>query len=635
MRPSPLALAATTVLGCATITVVGFASRPAFAGSSTTTKPLVCAKAGAAVAAVAKGDPAARHAAQRGLDYLAQASKAWTERNKCFGCHVQAVTLEALTVGKHHQYTVPGGDVTAMVDALLKGVTAGGRITGAAFEGQAWARYDQWVDGQKTAKLLQYAEELIRYQQQDGSVLDDDARLPVTGGTMHTTYQSMQTWRQAYARTADDKWLNPMRRAERYLAAQSAPWTAQGDVYIQNINFALLGLEAAGVGPSEAASVRLQKLLLGRQNQDGGWGLDKGKSDALATGQTLYSLRLAGLSDQDPPVERGMKWLVKHQDKDGAWRTVHSGQGGAEKGEGMWAVLGLVTVDVMSVTVKGLVDGQHVLDSMNVDVDARDNQSGGVSKVEILVDDLPAKGECASKLGWAWSTKGLAEGKHIVDVVATNNKGQESRRRFEVYAGKVFMTEVGARFDDAKQATDVTLRNIAPTPESAGKVELTVFAVSGDDNKRGKKVYSVEQKGAPGPMSFRWTGAGSDGKAQPRGRYLAELAMRDGKGEVVQKETALFFHDSEQVQKQKFGEIEGNLALRGGAGISANTMVELVDKQGNVVQSARSTAQGNYRFKSVAAGEYKVRARKEGFASQEATVHAAPAAAAKADMAFH
>ena len=75
--------------------------------------------------------------------------------------------------------------------------------------------------------------------------------------------------------------------------------------------------------------------------------------------------------------------------------------------------------------------------------------------------------------------------------------------------------------------------------------------------------------------------------------------------------------------------------MRGGAGISANTTVELVDKDGRVVQTVRSTAQGNYRFKSVAAGSYHVRAKKAGWAAQEAAVEAAPAAApTKADMTF-
>ena len=123
-------------------------------------------------------DVKTREAAHKGLTYLSRASQEWTARNNCFGCHVQAVTLEALTVGKHHQYEIPAKDLDAMVHALMLGVTAGGHTTGAAFQGQAWARYDQWVAGQRTEQLLKYAKELTGYQHEDGSVPDDDARLP-------------------------------------------------------------------------------------------------------------------------------------------------------------------------------------------------------------------------------------------------------------------------------------------------------------------------------------------------------------------------------------------------------------------------------------------------------------------------
>ena len=68
-------------------------------------KPLVCTTASPHLA-VPKGDPETRRAAQRGLAFLASASQAWTEKNKCFGCHVQAVTVEAFAVGKHHRYDV-------------------------------------------------------------------------------------------------------------------------------------------------------------------------------------------------------------------------------------------------------------------------------------------------------------------------------------------------------------------------------------------------------------------------------------------------------------------------------------------------------------------------------------------------
>ncbi len=593
-----------------------------------------CPKVASAPAA-AKGDIHFRQSAEKGLTWLAGASQQWTREHNCFGCHVQAVTMEALTTGRHNQYDVRPSDVEAMVRALQLGVTAGGHVTGVAFQGSAWARYDQWVDDKQTAQLLKYATELAALQSKDnGSVRDDDARLPVTGGTMQTTYQALQTWRQAFARTADQKWLPPMRKAEGYLAGVAEGFKDGQQPYLQDVNFALLGLVAAGVGSTEKPSLRLQHLLLARQNQDGGWGLDPKSSDAFATGQTLYALKLAGYSETDPALQRGMKFLVEHQDKNGMWKTYKSNQGGAEKGETMWAVLGLVSVDVMSVAVKGVFDGQHVEPQMPLDIEAKDNASGGIAQVQVLVDDLPVKTECGAKLGFTWETKTLTEGKHVLDVVATNQAGKVSKRRFEVYAGNVFLTQVGARFDDPTQKSEISFRNIAP--DAAGSVEVQVLQPGKDgDTSKGAEVFAITPRLAQGANTFVWDGKSSAGKQLPKGRYLAKLTFKDAKGKPVQSESVVFFHDSEDVQKTKFGEVQGQLGLKGGAEQSANTLVELVDDQGRVVQQTRTTEQGNYQFKNVDKGNYKVRAKKEGFKDLESSVSTAPMAApAQAKMSW-
>jgi hypothetical protein len=588
---------------------------------------------------VVHSDAHVRSVAAKGLSYLAQSSQAWTAQHKCFGCHVQAVTLEALSVGKKHQYTINPQDLGAMVKALKLGVTAGGHTTGIAFEGSAWARYDQWVGNNETAELLRYAKELTAVQAGTGAINDDDRRLPVTGGTLETTFQAAQTWRQAFARTADDKWLSPMRRAESYLAAQSAKWApgqaqAPSGVYIQDINFALLGLLASGVTRTEGSAHGLLKMLLSRQNADGGWGLEPKKSDAFATGQTVYTLKMAGLSDGDSAVARGIRFISSRQEQSGAWRTYRSGQGGAEKAETMWAVLGLVTVDVASIAVNGIVDGQHVEPKMTLGAQVIDNQGGGIKQIEVLVDDLSVKVECGAKLSHVLETDKLKPGKHIVDFIAVNGKGQQSHRRFEVYAGDVFLTDIGAQFDEPSQSSVVSLRNIAPQSEKSGAVELEVFSVEpGAEAKPKARVYTATKKDLGG-LSFSWNGKGDDGKAQPRGRYVAKVHFRDAAGKVRQTGSALFVHDSEQMQRQNFGEVEGQISMRNGSG-SANTLVELVDNDGRVIQATRTTEQGNYRFKTVDRGKYRVRVRKDGFDDLAMPVEAAPAAApAKASMAY-
>lgn len=594
----------------------------------------VCKKPELTADANKQGDAKAREAAHKGFTYLAAASIAWTKQNQCFGCHVQAVTMEALTAAKHHQYDVDPKDIAAMAAALMKGVTAGGHATGVAFEGAAWARYDRYMDDRQTKQLLQYADELMRIQAEDGSIVDDDARLPITGGTMQTTYQAAQTWRQAYARTANDRYLSPMRKAERFLTRRAESWKSGEGVYVQDLSFALLGLASAGVTRSEPASTRLQRMLLSRQNKDGGWALDGKNSDAFATGQAIYTLKVAGFSDADPAISSGLAYLLSKQSPDGAWRTAKSGQNGSEKGETMWAVLGLVTVDVASIAVSGLTDGQHVSDTVTLDASALDNQSGGISELSVSVDDVKLAVECGPKLRFGWDTTRLTAGKHVVDVVALNGKGKQSRRRFEVFSGDVFLTEVGAVFDEATQQTRVSLRNIAD-PKNEGQVEVEFWSLEENKDTPKARVFVTSVKAEPGATQLSWDGTDEKKKALPRGRYLARVSFKDNKGAVRQTESALFLHNNDRVQRETYGEVEGNLKLAELGIGSSNTFVDLVDEKGNVVQSARSTEQGNYRFKNVTPGQYKVRARKEGYAPREAPVSAsANAPATKADFSW-
>jgi hypothetical protein len=582
-------------------------------------------KCGLSPAATEKGDPRARTAAQHGLDFMARFAKSWSaQHQECYGCHVHSVTLEGLVIGKKNQYRVTGSDLDEMIDAMRKrsnGIHSTTFVTARAFGAVALARYDRWIDSKYSADLLKVGKLLTESQNQDGSVRVDDTRFPVESGVMQATFQAMQGWRQAFARTADDSWLAPIRRAEGYIQTTAASWK-EPPAQLQDLNYALLGLSAAGVGAGENLTVKLTRFLLDKQNQDGGWGF-KGESDAFATGQSLYALRSLGRSEKDKPISRGLDWLMQHQKEDGSWGGAVSAQGGSKLGEAMWAVLGLVSVDVMTVSLRGVGDGEHVDGVVQLSAEARENASGGVARMQLLVDDLAQKEVCGGKIDFAWDTRQLKDGKHIVDVVAWNGKGQESRRRLEVYAGKYWLTQVGARFDEPSQKTQISLHNLA----SAGKVSLEIL--NGKD-----RVWSAERAASQGAMNFEWDGNGQDGKSKPKGLYTARLVYRDASGKPIQTEETQFVHDRDEEAKKRFATVEGQLSMGGGAGVAANTELELVDDKGNVVQRVRTTEQGNYRFKNVSGGKYKVRSRKEGWKDQEQSIQAAPAAApARAD--FH
>jgi squalene cyclase len=94
--------------------------------------------------------------------------------------------------------------------------------------------------------------------------------------------------------------------------------------------------------------------LLALQRPDGGWSqtVPEPKSDAFATGQTLYVLALAGYTAECPEIKRAINFLVATQLPDGSWpmisRSTPNGEPGSSKlltpincGAASWATLGL------------------------------------------------------------------------------------------------------------------------------------------------------------------------------------------------------------------------------------------------------------------------------------------------------
>lgn len=580
--------------------------------------------------ATAHGDPEARRAAQRGLGFVSREAVAWQTQHNCYGCHVQAVTFEALTVGREHRYDVSDPEFREVLRGLTDingghrhsgGLSVGGSgmpATSRAFGGAAFARYDRTEDAALRDDLLAVAGQLVEYQTPDGSMRNDDSRFPVVQGPLQATTQALQTWHQAYSRSADERWLGPTREAEAWLQAQARRLTDQPDAGTVDLNYAVMGLLEAGAQPSEATLTALASRLRERQAEDGGWSFQRaGESNAFATGQTLHALRSLGASDDDATVARGTRWLVTHQQEDGGWS-----HGGAGKAEAMWAVFGLVSVDVMSLALDGLRDGEHVSGNPTVRARAADNNGAAVRQVELLLDDTPVGRACGANLAQTVDLAGLADGVHTIDVVATNDRGQQARRRVELYTGRYYLTTPGTRWVDG--TTLFSLRNVAPR-DLAGTVRVTVRTPDG------REVWRHDEPSAQGPVRVTWNGRPTQGDPAAAGRYVATVAFVDRAGHAVQSVELPFVHDTVEAQQANYAQVQGQLNAEG-AGGAANATVELVDSAGRVVQRTQSTESGAYRFSNIDRGNYRVRVNRHGFRQAEMPVAAAPAATSNANM---
>ena len=121
--------------------------------------------------------------------------------------------------------------------------------------------------------------------------------------------------------------LDFLTRSQRPEGSWFGRW---GVNYIYGTWSVLCALNAAGLGPDDARVRKAADWLVAIQNADGGWGEDCDSYDldyaghrpaASAPSQTawaLMGLMAAGRLDH-PAVQRGVEWLMAHEDREGFW----------------------------------------------------------------------------------------------------------------------------------------------------------------------------------------------------------------------------------------------------------------------------------------------------------------------------
>ena len=124
-----------------------------------------------------------------------------------------------------------------------------------------------------------------------------------------------------------------VRRGVRYLKDTqevNGSWYGRWGVnYIYGTWQALKGLMTVGINPDEDYVRHAVSFLKNHQNEDGGWGescrsyddtscAGKGETTASQTAWALMGLIAAGETDS-PEAQRGVRYLIDHQDADGDW----------------------------------------------------------------------------------------------------------------------------------------------------------------------------------------------------------------------------------------------------------------------------------------------------------------------------
>ena len=303
----------------------------------------------------------------RAIGYLQTESAAWLNTRKCAACHHVPMPLWALGEAKRQGYAIDEKFLADTTESLLgsKDKLKASKIfpnpadppdprpqgrglnMGLPFLAVAARSLPSLEEGQKQSLRL-IAEEIVKKQQPDGS------------------WEFFATLRRPpinESQTTDAAWIIMALGGEpgpdapeshRAALSKAIAWldaAKLADIHQEKVLKVLMWARSAR--PRETMQTAIDELL-GLQRADGGWSqtVPELKSDAFATGQTLYVLSLVGYTAERPQIKRGIDFLVATQSPDGSWpmisRSTPDGSPGSSKlltpitcAASSWATLGL------------------------------------------------------------------------------------------------------------------------------------------------------------------------------------------------------------------------------------------------------------------------------------------------------
>lgn len=304
----------------------------------------------------------------RAISYLQKESASWLNTRKCAACHHAGMPMWALSEAANQGYTIDTQYLADKFESMLgsREKLMASRIfpnpngppdprpqgrglnMGLPFLAVAALSYPSLSEPQKQSLQL-IAKEIVQKQQPDGS-------WEFFAGLRRPPINETQTTDAAWIIMTLVGVTHPdSPEPQRAALAKATTWldaAPPSEIHQDKVLKVLLGVRTQR--PLETLKPTIQELLA-LQREDGGWSqtVPELKSDAFATGQTLYALSLAGYSAQQPEIQRGINFLVATQTPEGIWpmssRSTPDGSPGSSKlltpiqcATSSWATLGLV-----------------------------------------------------------------------------------------------------------------------------------------------------------------------------------------------------------------------------------------------------------------------------------------------------
>jgi len=280
----------------------------------------------------------------RGLAFLQRDAAQWKAERKCATCHHGAMTLWAFNEAKRQGYAVDAAFLAELgqwTKTRLEGIEKprdprpGWNLinTPALYLG-VMTRSQPGVEALSAEELDRVAGHIGRHLEEDGSVMTPATMSPpMAANGPPPVFESREVLTLLAllalppAAPDDPPDASPAGEARRKAAGWLGAITPGDDTQAAALRLLRDVRERQPKKRLRTAAAG----ILGRQNPDGGWGqLRELPSDAFATGQALYALRLAGVDRKRAEIRRALAFLAAAQREDGSWPMTSRAHPGAK-----------------------------------------------------------------------------------------------------------------------------------------------------------------------------------------------------------------------------------------------------------------------------------------------------------------
>jgi hypothetical protein len=271
--------------------------------------------------------PPLRQVVERSTEFLEKEGVAWMKKQQCASCHHIPVMVWALNEARNRGYRVNEkllGEVTSWALSadshaqVFPDLPLDKKRTETDYLGPLLMALGVSVIKDRDAAVEHARQRLLAHavdqQEKDGTWhANSGGRPPVHASRdVQTSWLLIALSDPAGAQRKKDPW-----KAQREAAAGWLSRNASADSH-QALAMRLLVYQRLGK-PADDMKPLLESLL-GQQNEDGGWSQSKKmKSDAFATGLSLYILSGQKSEGVEKAVRRGQAFLSKTQQPDGSW----------------------------------------------------------------------------------------------------------------------------------------------------------------------------------------------------------------------------------------------------------------------------------------------------------------------------